>query len=303
MKKGGKVFFNRNKILLSLTIIGIIMFSGCKKEEEGKIVAKVGKTTLTVEQLLNQIPPQMLINASPETRKNLLDTWVSNELIYLDALNKGIDKKPEVAQQIELTKKQIVIQAAMQDLMTSARFIPETESRTYFREHEEDYNTVIEVSHISLNSRAEGMEVLEKLREGQSFGTLAKKYSTDSTTAKKNGYFGSFRKGDLIRLPVFEEYAFSLENVGDITPLVQTEFGFDIIKLLSQRKSSQEIEYEDVAENIMQTLRQRKLESLSMAFIDSLKNIYKFEIHAEVLEKELGIYSPLSPSLTPGTMQ
>ncbi len=303
MRKGGKVFFKRNKILISLTIIGIIMFSGCKKEEEGKIVARVGKTTLTVEQLLNQIPPQMLINASPETRKNLLDTWVSNEIIYQDALNKGIDKKPEVAQQIELTKKQIVIQAAMQDLITSARFIPETESRTYFREHEEDYNTVIEVSHISLNSRAEGMEVLEKLREGQSFGTLAKKYSTDSTTAKKNGYFGSFRKGDLIRLPVFEEYAFSLVNVGDITPLVQTEFGFDIIKLLSQRKSSQEIEYEDVAENIMQTLRQRKLESLSMAFIDSLKNIYKFEIHPEVLEKELGIYSPLSPSLTPGTMQ
>jgi peptidyl-prolyl cis-trans isomerase C len=279
------------------------MLSGCKKEEEEKVAARVGKTTLTVEELLNQIPPQMLINASPETRKNLLDTWVSNELIYQDALEKGVDKKPEVAQQIELTKKQIVIQAAMQDLMTSARFIPETESRTYFREHEEDYNTIIEVSHISLNSRAEGMEVLERLSEGQSFGSLAKRYSTDSTTAMKNGYFGSFRKGDLVRLPVFEEYAFSLQNVGDVTPLVQTEFGFDIIKLLSKKKSSEEIEYEDVAEDIMKTLRQRKLENLSMAYIDSLKNIYKFEIHPEVLERELGIYSPASPSLTPGTLQ
>jgi len=303
MKKGGKVFLKWNKILILITIIVVILFSSCEKEEEGKVVARVGKTTLTVEELLNQIPPQMLINASPETRKNLLDTWVSNELIYQDALKKGVDKKPEVAQQIKLTKKQIVIQAAMQDLMTSARFIPETESRAYFREHEEDYNTVIEVSHISLNSRAEGMEVIEKLRAGQSFGSIAKKYSTDSITANKNGYFGSFRKGDLIRLPVFEEYAFSLQNIGDITPLVQTEFGFDIIKLLSKKKSSEEIEYEDVAENIMQTLRQRKLENLSMAFIDSLRNIYKFEIHSEVLERELGIYSPVSPSLTPETMQ
>lgn len=301
MKKGGEVFFKRNAILILLMLIGMIVFSSCKKEEEGKIVARVGKTTLTVEELLSQIPPQLLVNASPETRRSLLDTWVSNELIYQDALRKEVDKKPEVAQQLEFTKKQIVIQAAMQDLIISARFIPESEARAYFREHEEEYNTTIEVSHISLNSMGEGMNILEKLKEGKNFASLARKYSTDSATAKKDGYFGSFRKGDLIRLPLFEEYAFSLEKPGDITSVVQTEFGFDIIRLISHKKSREEIEYEDVAESIMQFLSQEKLEKISSAFIDSLRNLYKFEIHQEVLERELGIYSPISPSLPSDT--
>lgn len=295
------MFFKRNTILILLMLIGMIMFSSCKKEEEGKIVARVGKTTLTVEELLSQIPPQLLVNASPETRRSLLDTWVSNELIYQDALRKEVDKKPEVAQQLEFTKKQIVIQAAMQDLIISARFIPESEAKAYFREHEEEYNTTIEVSHISLNSMGEGMDILEKLKEGKNFASLARKYSTDSATAKKDGYFGSFRKGDLIRLPVFEEYAFSLEKPGDITSVVQTEFGFDVIRLISHKKSREEIEYEDVAESIMQFLSQEKLEKISSAFIDSLRNLYKFEIHQEVLERELGIYSPISPSLPSDT--
>lgn len=295
------MFFKRNAILILLMLIGMIMFSSCKKEEEGKIVARVGKTTLTIEELLSQIPPQLLVNASPETRRSLLDTWVSNELIYQDALKKGVDQKPEVAQQLEFTKKQIIIQAAMQDLIISARFIPESEARAYFREHEEEYNTTIEVSHISLNSMREGMDILEKLKEGKNFASLARKYSTDSATAKKDGYFGSFRKGDLIRLPVFEEYAFSLENPEDITPVVQTEFGFDIIRLISHKKSREEIEYEDVAESIMKFLSQEKLEKISSAFIDSLRNLYKFEIHQEVLERELGIYSPISPSLPSDT--
>ncbi|MBA7636395.1 Foldase protein PrsA [subsurface metagenome] len=295
------MFFKRNTILILLMLIGMIMFSSCKKEEEGKIVARVGKTTLTVEELLSQIPPQLLVNASPETRRSLLDTWVSNELIYQDALRKEVDKKPEVAQQLEFTKKQIVIQAAMQDLIISARFIPESEARAYFREHEEEYNTTIEVSHISLNSMGEGMDILEKLKGGKNFAALASKYSTDSATAKKDGYFGSFRKGDLIRLPVFEEYAFSLEKPGDITSVVQTEFGFDIIRLISHKKSREKIEYEDIAESIMQFLSQEKLEKISSAFIDSLRNLYKFEIHQEVLERELGIYSPISPSLPSDT--
>ena len=295
------MFFKRNAILILLMLIGMIMFSSCKKEEEGKIVARVGKTTLTVEELLSQIPPQLLVNASPETRRSLLDTWVSNELIYQDALRKEVDKKPEVAQQLEFTKKQIVIQAAMQDLIISARFIPESEARAYFREHEEEYNTTIEVSHISLNSMGEGMDILEKLKEGKNFASLARKYSIDSATAKKDGYFGSFRKGDLIRLPVFEEYAFSLEKPGDITSVVQTEFGFDIIRLISHKKSREKIEYEDIAESIMQFLSQEKLEKISSAFIDSLRNLYKFEIHQEVLERELGIYSPISPLLPSDT--
>ncbi|MCK4225448.1 peptidylprolyl isomerase [candidate division WOR-3 bacterium] len=286
-----------------LALIGIILFPGCKKEEKGEIVARVGKTTLTVEELLTQIPPQMLINTSPETRKMILDNWVSNELIYQDALKKGFENRPEVEKQLEQVKRGVITQAYVQEMLANSRFIPENEARAYFEEHEEDYNTVIEVSHISLNSQEKGVEVLRKLKEGQSFATLARRYSTDSATAKKRGSFGSFRKGDLVKLPTFEQIAFSLKKSGDMTPVVQTEFGYDIIKLLSRKKSPQRVEYKDVAELIMQKLRQERFRIRSEAIIDSLKKTYDQEVYPGVLEKELGIYSPGAPSLPSETTQ
>ncbi len=299
MIKGGNVGVKRSASLILLAFVGMIVFASCKKEEKGEIVARVNKSTLTVEELLNQIPPQVLINASQEARTNLIDAWVSNELVYQDALKNGVDKRPEVSKQIEYTKKQIVMQAYVQDMLAGSRFVSEAEARSYFKEHEEEYNSVIEVSHISLNSIEKGMEILEKLKKGESFASLARKYSTDSSTVKKNGYFGSFRKGDFIKLPIFEQHALSLKKPGDMTEVVQTEFGYDIIKLLSRKKSSEEVEYEDVAEGIKQVLRQEKFQSRSEVLIDSLKKVFNYEVYPEVLERELGIYSPVSPSLPP----
>jgi len=296
-EKGGKVAFKRISSLVLLVFVGMIILSSCKKEEKGKIIARVGKTTLTVEELLSQISPQVLINATPEVRMRLIDTWVSNEVIYQDALRNGLDKNPEVVKQIEYMNKQIITQAYIQDILASSRFISDVESRGYFKEHEEEYNTVIEVSHISVSSIEGGKEILEKLKKGNNFASLARKYSTDSATASKGGNIGSFRRGDLIRLPIFEQYALSLKNPGEITDLVQTEFGYDIIKLLSRKKSTDKVEYEDVAESIIQIIRQEKFLQVSNALIDSLKREFDIDMHPDVLDKELGISSPILPSL------
>ena len=283
--------FRRNNmvVLLFLLAIGMMVFSGCKKEEKGKVIVKVGKSTLTVEELLSQIPPQLLVNTSPQNRSRILEEWMAGELMYQDALRQGFDKQPVVSEQLKQLKKQIITQAYIQDLMAASSFVSEDEAMAYFNEHEDEYNTVIEVSHISLNSVGMARTVLKELEDGRSFSSLARKYSADSSTAIKGGYFGSLRKGDLERLPLFETHAFSLEKVKDITPIVQTEFGYDIIRLLSRKKSRKRIGYADVSESIKMALRQQKTQRRYESLIDSLKNEIAVELHPEILEQELGI--------------
>jgi peptidyl-prolyl cis-trans isomerase C len=283
--------------LYVILLIGVLLVTACKKgeEKEGKILARVEKTTLTMEDFLQQIPPQMLMQTTAQNRQAILDNWVANEIIYEDALKKGLLKDPEIKERIEEIKKQLLTRAYMQEILEEVQFVSDIEARSYFEQHKDEFNSIREVSHMSFNSKAEAEKVLEQLKKGGSFYQLAKEHSTDTETAQNGGRLGSFRKGELTAsYPLFEEAVFSLKKAGEISDVVQTEFNYDIIKLHSIKKSP--IEYEDVAQSIMLKIRTEKFQRKSEALIDSLKEVYTNEIHPEILEKELG----MPPVSTPG---
>jgi len=68
--------------------------------------------------------------------------------------------------------------------------------------------------------------VLEKARSGEDFGLLAKTYSSDGSAAN-GGDLGWFGHGDMVA--AFEEAAFAL-SPGDVSDIVETQFGYHIIK-------------------------------------------------------------------------
>jgi len=281
------------KNLCVILLIGILLVTACKKgeEKEGKILAKVGNSTLTMEDFLQQIPPQMLMQTTAENRQAILDNWIANEIIYKDALKKGLLNNPEIKERLEQIKKQLLTRAYIQEILETVQFVSDIEARGYFEQHKDEFNSIREVSHMSFNSKTQAEEVLSQLKKGASFYQLAKKHSTDNETAPNGGRLGSFRKGDLTSsYPLFEEIVFELKKPGEISDVVQTEFNYDIIKLHSIKKSP--VEYENVAQSIMLKIRTDKFQQRSEALVDSLKGVYSYEIYPEVLEKELGI--PLS---------
>ncbi len=74
--------------------------------------------------------------------------------------------------------------------------------------------------------------ILKKLKQGADFAQLAKEYSDDPASAKRGGDLGWTKRGDLV--PEFENVAFNLKD-GEISGIVQTQFGFHIIQLLERR--------------------------------------------------------------------
>lgn len=85
----------------------------------------------------------------------------------------------------------------------------------------------IKCSHILLKKQGEALEILEKIKNGEKFGKLAKEFSIDSGSAKRDGNLGYFTKGMMVK--PFEEAAFRLQ-VGEISEPVKSEFGYHIIK-------------------------------------------------------------------------
>lgn len=81
-------------------------------------------------------------------------------------------------------------------------------------------------------ARAKAEEALAKVRGGADFETIAKQYSEDPSTRERGGDLGWFRSGAMVR--EFDEVAFSLRP-GQISGIVETSFGFHIIKLEKTR--------------------------------------------------------------------
>jgi len=88
----------------------------------------------------------------------------------------------------------------------------------------------IKCSHILVKKQSEAIAILDKIRQGEKFGKLARELSIDSGSAKRDGNLGYFSRGKMVK--EFETVAFNLE-VGKISEPVKTQFGYHIIKRLS----------------------------------------------------------------------
>ena len=85
----------------------------------------------------------------------------------------------------------------------------------------------IKCSHILVEKQSESLAIVERLKNGEKFGKLAKELSIDSGSGKKDGNLGYFTKGMMVK--PFEETAFKLQ-IGEISEPVKSEFGYHIIK-------------------------------------------------------------------------
>jgi len=115
--------------------------------------------------------------------------------------------------------------------------------------------------------------IYKELQNGADFTLLAKAESDDKRSAEKGGEIPWFAAGRMIK--EFAEPAFTLENKGDYTTPIETQFGFHIIKKLDFRKIAS---FENSKEDIENRIKKDPLRSTSSkkAFIDKLKKEYNF---------------------------
>jgi foldase protein PrsA len=86
----------------------------------------------------------------------------------------------------------------------------------------------IKCSHILVKKHSEALQVLERIKKGESFADLARKLSIDRGSGKRGGDLGLFGRGQMVK--EFEDAAFKLKK-GELTnEPVRTQFGYHIIR-------------------------------------------------------------------------
>jgi peptidyl-prolyl cis-trans isomerase C len=116
--------------------------------------------------------------------------------------------------------------------------------------------------------------VLKTVRAGGDFATLARANSSDQGSAQNGGDLGFFPKGQMT--PAFEEAAFKLKP-GTVSALVETPFGFHIIKVM-ERRPPRTAPFAEVSGQIKDFLTQGQREQKLEKFVEEVKAKGKIEI-------------------------
>ncbi len=114
---------------------------------------------------------------------------------------------------------------------------------------------------------AKTRELLKQINEGADFAELARANSKDPGSASRGGDLDYFPRGRM-KLP-FEKAAFELE-VGKISDIVETDYGYHIIKV-TDHKDDAVTPFEEVREGIIEQLTQRKKSEFAKEYIESLR--------------------------------
>ncbi|MEW9798723.1 SurA N-terminal domain-containing protein [Alteromonas sp. CYL-A6] len=142
--------------------------------------------------------------------------------------------------------------------------VADEDVETYYNNNINAYRTDEErrVSHILIEAgddadaaKAKAESLLAQINDGADFAALAEAESDDLFSAENGGDL-DFITPEMMD-PAFDEAAFALASVGDVSEVVETEFGFHIIKL-TDIKPEQVTAFEDVKEEIRDTLLSEK---------------------------------------------
>jgi peptidyl-prolyl cis-trans isomerase SurA len=127
-----------------------------------------------------------------------------------------------------------------QDLKISRREVEEFYAA--YKDSLPSIKETIDISHILKQVKPGGasadkgltriLEIKQKLDAGADFNEMAKEYSEDPATAARGGDLGFIKRGDLVK--EYEEVAFNMEP-GQISDVVQSQFGYHLIKLIEKR--------------------------------------------------------------------
>jgi peptidyl-prolyl cis-trans isomerase C len=122
-------------------------------------------------------------------------------------------------------------------------------------------------------ARTEIDEVLKQARAGADFAKLAQQHSQDGSAAQ-GGDLNYFPRGQMV--PAFDKAAFALKP-GQISNVVQTQFGYHIIKVTDHRPA-RTVSYDEASGQIKQFLTEQRKQQHAEAFIADLKKKSRIEV-------------------------
>jgi peptidyl-prolyl cis-trans isomerase C len=206
----------------------------------------------------------------------------ADEALVIERFEQAKTQRPELSEDMlkSLLEKDNMIQQLLEAEVISKVSVTDEEVQAYYEEQKEQFQEPeqIQASHILIQvaqdasdedkqaARKKIDDVLVLAKEGKDFAELAQEYS-EGPSKDQGGDLGFFPRGAMVK--PFEEAAFALQE-GEISEVVETQFGYHIIKLVA-KKEAREVPLDEVKEQLKQGLQQQKTSAEVKTWVEALK--------------------------------
>ena len=247
---------------------------------------------------------EMSVEDRQQAEKNVLDRLVTQTVLLQAAtkLNLTPDAE-ELAKRVEQMKTQqsniseedwkmlvtneMLIQQVIQQEVVAKVTVADEEIQKFYDEQKDRFREPEQVraSHILIGvaqdakpeekeaAKKKADDVLAQVKEGKDFAELAKANST-CPSKEQGGDLGFFPRGAMVK--PFEDAAFAMQE-GQTSDIVETQFGYHIIKL-TEKKAERTVPFEEVKDRLKQGLTQQKTNTAVMAWVDEQKKQANIEM-------------------------
>lgn len=272
----------KSRILL-VSAASLLTLSACNADEHSKTTAApaAGDVAATVNgtpigknrvDLLVKQRSGMGQPESPEMRKAIIDQLAMQLIVSKEAIKKGLDKTPEVIDQIELTKQSILANAFVQDYIKNNPVSDDMLKSEYDKVKAQMTGTEYNARHILVEKESDAKDIIAKLKkDAKLFDKLAKEKSMDPGSKDKGGELGWFDPRSMV--PEFGAAIAKLTKGKFTEAPVKTQFGYHVI-MLEDTRPMQVPPLDQVKPQLTQQVQQQNLKKL----IDDLKAKAKIEI-------------------------
>jgi peptidyl-prolyl cis-trans isomerase C len=250
----------------------------------------------------NLITRQLLYETSQEAQIEVEDSEVDANLQQAISRFPNKEAFESVLKRENVTEDELkteiryglAIQKYVEDVYISKITVSDEELKAYYDSNPSLFKhpEMLEASHILIRVDSEADEaqkleakkkidgIAKKLAAGEDFAELAKTYS-ECPSSSNGGDLGSFGRGQMVQ--AFEDAAFAL-NPGEISPIVETHFGYHIIKV-SEKQPEGSFPLDQVKPQIQQILMREKVQILLEKDIENLKAKANIETFSSMNEK------------------
>ena len=255
--------------------------------QQEKVLRQNVANDLVTEVLLDEQAKQANITVTEEELKAEMTKQLAtqNPPMTMEQYQKNVEAQGFDFQGM----KGLLMQRMKYNKLLDAKFattltVTEADAKKYYDENPKQFQTPEQVraSHILISTAAtdpnadpnqvkarakqKAEELLKKVKEGADFATLAKENSSCPSKAQ-GGDLGSFPRGQMVK--PFEDAAFALK-VGQVSDVVETQFGYHIIKV-TERQDPNQVPFEKNKAQIVEQLSQQKRMEAIRKYIESLK--------------------------------
>lgn len=166
---------------------------------------------------------------SPDLRKAIREELISIEVVRQEAVKNGMDKNPDVLQQIDLASQQILVGAYLQDYDKKHPISDDQLKQEYEKLKAKLGDKEYSVRHILVETEDEAKAIIAQLGKKAKFEKLASEKTKDAGSKDNGGSLGWVVPGNFV--PQFASALLQMKKGEYSKEPVQTQFGWHVIKL------------------------------------------------------------------------